>query len=86
MLKKEGMIQCAGEALFSDDIPPIADEVFASFVLSTVANAEIESIDGSKALVSKMPVRCIYYYTLNYPYLPLVLQFVYTDLHVCFRK
>ena len=52
LLKKEGMIQCAGEAVYSDDMPTIKDEVFAAFVLSTVAKAEIESIDSSEVLVS----------------------------------
>ncbi|CAH0592539.1 unnamed protein product [Chrysodeixis includens] len=50
LLKKEGLIQCAGEAVYSDDEPTMKDELFAAFVLSTVARAEIESIDGSEAL------------------------------------
>ncbi|KAG6453184.1 hypothetical protein O3G_MSEX007992 [Manduca sexta] len=50
MLKKEGMIQCAGEAEYSDDTPRIKDEVFAALVLSTIAKGDIESIDGSEAL------------------------------------
>lgn len=53
LLKKEGLIQCAGEAVYSDDMPTIKDEVFASLVLATITNGDIESIDGSKALVSK---------------------------------
>lgn len=51
LLKREGIYQCSGEAVYTDDIPTIKDEVFASFVLSTVAKAEIESIDGSEAMV-----------------------------------
>ncbi|KAJ8735652.1 hypothetical protein PYW07_007272 [Mythimna separata] len=50
LLKKEGMIQCAGEAVYSDDTPAIKDEVFAALVLSTVAKADIESIDSSDVL------------------------------------
>ncbi|KAJ8736260.1 hypothetical protein PYW08_006916 [Mythimna loreyi] len=50
MLKKEGMIQCAGEAVYTDDTPAIKDEVFAALVLSTVAKADIESIDSSEVL------------------------------------
>ncbi|KAF9421455.1 hypothetical protein HW555_002670 [Spodoptera exigua] len=50
LLKKEGMIQCAGEAEYCDDIPTIKDEVFAAFVLSTVARGDIESIDGSEVM------------------------------------
>lgn len=52
LLKKEGIIQCAGEAVYSDDMPAIKDEVFAALVLSTVAKADIESIDSSEVLVS----------------------------------
>lgn len=54
LLKREGMIQCSGEASYCDDIPKIQDEVFASFVLSSVSNAEILTIDGSDALVSRL--------------------------------
>ncbi|KAI8438679.1 hypothetical protein MSG28_011097 [Choristoneura fumiferana] len=50
LLKKEGLIQCAGEAKYTDDVPTIIDEVFASFVVSTVAKGEIESIDYSDVL------------------------------------
>lgn len=53
LLKKEGLIQCAGEAVYSDDMPTIKGEVFASFVLSNITSGDIESIDSSKALVSK---------------------------------
>lgn len=51
LLKKEGMIQCAGEAVYNDDVPTIKDELFAAFVLSTVAKGEIESIDSREVLV-----------------------------------
>ncbi|KAJ8735651.1 hypothetical protein PYW07_007271 [Mythimna separata] len=50
LLKKEGMIQCTGEAVYTDDTPAIKDEVFATLVLSTVAKADIESIDSSEVL------------------------------------
>ncbi|XP_072940941.1 xanthine dehydrogenase-like [Epargyreus clarus] len=53
LLKREGMIQCAGEAVYSDDIPAIKDEVFAAFVLSTVPKADIQSIDATEALKVK---------------------------------
>ncbi|XP_075975629.1 xanthine dehydrogenase-like [Anticarsia gemmatalis] len=53
LLKKEGMIQCAGEAVYSDDIPTIKDEVFATFVLATVPKGDIESIDTSEVLKVK---------------------------------
>ncbi|XP_063826491.1 xanthine dehydrogenase-like [Ostrinia nubilalis] len=44
------MIQCAGEAVYTDDIPTIKDEVFASFALCTVTKGEIESVDASMAM------------------------------------
>ncbi|CAG9796495.1 unnamed protein product [Diatraea saccharalis] len=50
LLKKEGMIQCAGEAVYSEDMPAMRNEVFAAFVLSHVADADIESIEKSEAL------------------------------------
>lgn len=52
LLKKEGILQCAGEAVYSDDIPTIKDEVFAALVLSTVTKGDIESIDAAEVLVS----------------------------------
>ncbi|XP_004925960.2 xanthine dehydrogenase [Bombyx mori] len=48
--KHEALIQCSGEAMYSDDLPSLPHEVFASFVLSTVAVGEIISIDPTKAL------------------------------------
>ncbi|KAL4715613.1 hypothetical protein ACJJTC_006192, partial [Scirpophaga incertulas] len=48
--KLDALIQCAGEAKYTDDIQPMKREVFAAFVLSTVAIGEIESIDAKEAL------------------------------------
>lgn len=45
-------IQCAGEAVYTDDIPTFPKEVYGAFVLSTVAKGRIVSIDPSHALVS----------------------------------
>ncbi|RVE48162.1 hypothetical protein evm_007222 [Chilo suppressalis] len=50
LLKKEGMIQCAGEAVYTEDMPAMKNEVFSAFVLSHVVSADIESIDESEAL------------------------------------
>ncbi|XP_063543961.1 xanthine dehydrogenase-like [Cydia strobilella] len=50
LLKKEGLIQCAGAAKYADDIPRISDEVFASFIVSTIARGEIENIDYADVL------------------------------------
>lgn len=54
ILKKEGLIQCTGEAEYSDDLPTLPNEVFAAFVLSTMVNGHIESIDGSEAMVCEV--------------------------------
>ncbi|CAK1542874.1 unnamed protein product [Leptosia nina] len=51
--KVEGLIQCAGEAPYSDDVPKIPRQVYAAFVLSTVGIGEIEHIDDTKALAVK---------------------------------
>ncbi|XP_075976857.1 uncharacterized protein LOC142977055 [Anticarsia gemmatalis] len=48
--KAEALYQCAGEALYTDDIPAMKNEVYAAFVLSTVALGTIVKIDASKAL------------------------------------
>uniref|UniRef100_A0A2A4JUF7 FAD-binding PCMH-type domain-containing protein n=1 Tax=Heliothis virescens TaxID=7102 RepID=A0A2A4JUF7_HELVI len=50
--KIEGLIQCAGEAMYTDDIPTFPKEVHAAFVLSTVGKGRIASIDPSAALNS----------------------------------
>ncbi|CAG4933298.1 unnamed protein product [Parnassius apollo] len=48
--KIEALIQCSGEAVYTDDIPPYKDEVFISFVLSTVPVGTLNFIDTTKAL------------------------------------
>ncbi|PZC72656.1 hypothetical protein B5X24_HaOG210767 [Helicoverpa armigera] len=48
--KVESLIQCAGEAKYTDDIPTMSNEVFGAFVLSTVALGTIVKIDASAAL------------------------------------
>ncbi|KAJ8719963.1 hypothetical protein PYW07_012006 [Mythimna separata] len=48
--KVEALIQCAGEAQYTDDIPSLPHEVFGAFVLSTVAVGVISKIDPSAAL------------------------------------
>lgn len=50
IMKIEAMIQCSGEAQYTDDIPRFHNEVYASLVLSTVAVGEIVSIDPTAAL------------------------------------
>nr|XP_032518467.1 xanthine dehydrogenase 1-like [Danaus plexippus plexippus] len=48
--KLDGLIQCAGEAKYSEDVPRLPGEVFAAFVLTTVALGKINHIDASRAL------------------------------------
>ncbi|KAH9639141.1 hypothetical protein HF086_018209 [Spodoptera exigua] len=50
MPKLEGQIQCAGEAIYTDDIPSFHNEVFGAFVLSTVGIGTILKMDPSEAL------------------------------------
>ncbi|XP_026318629.1 xanthine dehydrogenase 1-like [Hyposmocoma kahamanoa] len=48
--KVDGLILCAGEAKYTEDMPSLPEEVYGAFVLSTVPNGKIVSIDPSKAL------------------------------------
>ncbi|XP_063828755.1 probable aldehyde oxidase gad-3 [Ostrinia nubilalis] len=48
--KIEALIQCAGEALYTEDHATYPHEVYAALVLSTVGTGEILSIDPSRAL------------------------------------
>ncbi|KAL0829108.1 hypothetical protein ABMA28_003962 [Loxostege sticticalis] len=48
--KVEALIQCAGEAKYTDDVPSLPNEVFSALVLSTIPKGEIESIDPSEAM------------------------------------
>lgn len=43
--------QATGEALYCDDIPPIAGELYLKLIFSTEAHAKIKYIDASKALL-----------------------------------
>lgn len=52
MPKLESLAQCSGEALYVNDLPTQANEVFCSFVTADVCRGTIESIDPSMALVS----------------------------------
>ncbi|KAJ2951526.1 hypothetical protein O0L34_g13677 [Tuta absoluta] len=48
--KLEALIQCSGEAPYSEDLPSFPREVFAAFVLSTQAVGIIDSIHPERAL------------------------------------
>lgn len=45
------MKQVTGEAVYIDDMPPVANELHAAFVLSQKAHAKLISVDASEALV-----------------------------------
>ncbi|XP_015433474.1 PREDICTED: indole-3-acetaldehyde oxidase-like [Dufourea novaeangliae] len=51
--KMESVYQTSGEAQYVNDIPPLANEVFCAFVISTVPNGKVASIDPSNALKMK---------------------------------
>ncbi|KAL5006950.1 hypothetical protein ScPMuIL_015756 [Solemya velum] len=48
--KLGSILQTSGEAQYITDIPPIPGQLYASFVLSTVGNAKIQTIDPADAL------------------------------------
>ncbi|XP_069360030.1 uncharacterized protein [Maniola hyperantus] len=50
--KLDALIQCAGESKYAEDSHSLPREVFAAFVLSTVALGTIDNMDASEALVS----------------------------------
>lgn len=43
--------QATGEAIYCDDIPPIAGELYLKLIFSSEAHAKIKSVDASKALL-----------------------------------
>ena len=51
MEKTEALIQAAGEAEYVNDLPVVQGELHAAFVLTSMANCEIASIDPKQALV-----------------------------------
>ncbi|KAL5273166.1 hypothetical protein ACFFRR_000119 [Megaselia abdita] len=50
VMKLEALAQCAGEAEYSNDIPPLPNEVFCAFVIATQVKRKIEKMDPSEAL------------------------------------
>lgn len=51
VMKLEGFTQCAGEAVYANDYPHTAEDVWCSWVVATEVNATIARIDPSEALV-----------------------------------
>lgn len=49
--KYEAYIQTAGEAIYSNDFPPMKDELWAAFVLATKPHARIGKIDATNVMV-----------------------------------
>ncbi|KAL4225427.1 hypothetical protein ACF0H5_016117 [Mactra antiquata] len=50
-LKKiEANIQCTGEAQYTDDLPAMPGQLYAKFVISTQANATVQSINTVEAM------------------------------------
>lgn len=58
--KYEGLMQCAGEALYVNDMPPMRDELWASFVVGTKVKSKIAEIDISEAMVRKRAFNAIF--------------------------
>ena len=58
---KSSELQATGEATYIDDIPKYPNEAHAAFVLASVGNCELDTIDPSPAVVSLGP-------GLNRPY------------------
>ncbi|XP_075977021.1 uncharacterized protein LOC142977165 [Anticarsia gemmatalis] len=50
MPKIDALIQCAGEAMYVNDLPTQPNEVYCAFVTSDICTGEIESIDPAPAL------------------------------------
>jgi xanthine dehydrogenase/oxidase len=53
MPKTDALIQCAGEATYTNDLPTDNQELFCAFVTSDIGIGEIENIDPTPALVRK---------------------------------
>ena len=49
--KIEGKSQCSGEAEYVNDIPSFPGELTAFFVLATIGNCDLDTVDASAALV-----------------------------------
>ena len=65
--KVESNIQVAGEAEYADDIPYLPGELHGAFARTNVANAKIDRVDPSKALVS---IHCLLLLGRNFPTVP----------------
>lgn len=50
--KIEGQSQCSGEAEYINDIPNFPGELSAYYVLASVGNCDLDTVDASAALVT----------------------------------
>lgn len=50
--KYDGLIQCAGEAEYVNDMPSLSGELWAAFVPATQVNATVAEVDAVEALVT----------------------------------
>ena len=50
--KLEGQSQCSGEAEYINDIPNFPGELSAYYVLASVGNCDLDTVDASAALVT----------------------------------
>ncbi|XP_049875311.1 uncharacterized protein LOC126373277 [Pectinophora gossypiella] len=50
LLKNEALIQSSGEVMYTNDMPPIPNEVFGAFVLSTIHAGELDQVDTVSVL------------------------------------
>lgn len=51
--KHEGLLQCSGEAMFANDLPPQRQQLWAAFISAKRVGATVKNIDTSEAL--KLP-------------------------------
>lgn len=51
--KYDGLIQCAGEAEYVNDLPMQPGELWAAFVPATVVNVSVKQVDAAEVLVSE---------------------------------
>lgn len=65
VMKHEALPQCSGEAIYSNDIAPLNNQVFCAFVHGTVVGGDIQEIDASEAL--KVPGVIAFYSAKDIP-------------------
>jgi CO/xanthine dehydrogenase Mo-binding subunit len=64
--KIEGQSQCTGEAEYVADISPSKGELHAAFVISNIANCDLDVVDTSEALVCFYFLLLIFLFKLSF--------------------